>query len=112
MEADIAAKNENVYPKLNFLKNEMLNFFQCDEKDLDISNVHFANKHFFAAVFYRHINLEKSDLRKIITSTYYFDIEGEYIDREGIWYDSTFYTYNNLNPFFDVISQEIEDLNK
>lgn len=108
MEDNSIERRDKVIHRLNFLKNEMLKFFNCEDKNLDISKVYFTNKHFSASISYRYINLEKSDSRKIITSTYYFDIEGEYIEREGIWYEGKFYSYDNLSPFFEVISREIQ----
>ena len=111
MENNIESKKEKVQEQLEKLLPQMALYFKCEENDIKISKINFYNGNFSAAISYRYIDKERSDLRKIITSIYYFDIDGEYLEKEGIWYEGTFYTYDNVTALFDIILQEIEELN-
>ena len=97
--------------QLEALIIKMATYLNYDQNDIKIIKIRFFNGLFSADISVRHINHRKSSLRKVVTSLYYFDIGGEYLDREGIWYEGVFYTYNSLDSFFEVIQKEIEDLN-
>lgn len=111
MKNNIESKKEKVQEQLEKLLLQMAQYFNCEENNIKISKINFYNGKFSAAISYKYIDKERSDLKKIITSIYYFDIDGEYSENEGIWYEGTFYTYNNVTALFDVILQEIEGLN-
>jgi len=109
MKKEDETKEQIAQNKIESLINNMAGYLNCAENDVKILRIKFLNGLFSADISMRFINHRKSSLRKFVTSVYYFDIGGEYLGREGIWYEGVFYTYNNLEPFYEVIKQEIEE---
>ena len=109
MKSNIEEKKERVRDRLEMLLPQMAQYFNCEPDDVKISRISFYNGRYSAALSYRHIDKDRSDLRKIITSIYYFDIEGEYLDKDGLWYEGQFYEFDNLEPFFEAIKEDIEE---
>ncbi|MGA8264556.1 MAG: hypothetical protein WB779_08960 [Ignavibacteriaceae bacterium] len=95
--------------KIESLISKMADYLNCEEDDIKILRIRFFNGLFSTHFSIRFINHRKSSLRRIVTSIYYFDIGGEYVEREGIWYEGVFYTYDSLEPFFEVLKLEIEE---
>lgn len=109
MKKENETKGKIAQDKIESMMNKMADYLKCDENDIKILKIRFFNGLFSADFSIRYINHRKSSLRKVVTSIYYFDIGGEYLDREGIWYEGVFYTYNDLDSFYEVVKQEIEE---
>lgn len=109
MKKENETKEKIAQGKIESIMSKMADYLRCGENDIKILKIRFFNGLFSADFSIRYINHRKSSLRKVVTSIYYFDIGGEYLDREGIWYEGVFYSYNDLEPFYEVVRQEIEE---
>ena len=109
MKPDLEEK-KTLRNKLFYLKHNMAKFFDCDDDFIKFSNPVYYNDRFKIEVELTIINRELDSLNTIHGNTFLFNIEGEYINREKIWFEGNFYYYYEINELFKRISLEIKDL--
>ncbi len=110
MKTDLVERREHLKEKLIFLKREMVKFFNCSNENIKFSEPAYIDDKCKVNVSFTMVNMEKSSLKRFVSSTYYFDFEDEYIKREGILYEGNFYSYEELNDFFSKVSSEMEKM--
>jgi hypothetical protein len=104
-------KKDKIQNDLELLRQNIVKYLKCGEDDVKITEVKFDDKNYSAKICYNYIDWARSSLRKFIYSTCYFDISGEY-ELKGVFrYEGYFYKYDNLSPFFTIISKEMQGLN-
>lgn len=108
MQIDLERKKNEFQNNLEYAKNEMSEIFNCDKSLIKFYEpVYFDGKARIKAQF-TFKNKELNSKNWVITETYYFDFEAEYLKREGLWYYGNFYYLNELSKFFQFISLQIE----
>ncbi len=110
MELGLNEKRKKLKKKILYLKHQMAKYFNSDDKFIKFSDPIYKTDRYKVNVELTLINSETSTLSKLYTTTYYFDFAGEYIKREGIWYEGQSFSYDELNDFFKLISMEIKEL--
>ena len=103
-------KKEKIFYDLELLRKSIVKYFKCTEEDVKILEVKFDDRNYTATISYNYIDWNRSDLRRFIYSTCYFEITGEYGLKGTFRYEGYFYKYENLSSFLMVISKEIEEL--
>ncbi len=110
MKPDFDEKKEMLKNKLLYIKYKMAKFFDCDEAFIKFSAPIYYNDRFKINAVLTIIIREVDSLNILHGNTYYFDFEGEYLRREGIWFEGNFYVYDELNDFFQNISLGINEV--
>ncbi len=110
MKPDFDEKKEMLKNKLLYLRHNMAKFFDCDDAFIKLSDPIYTNDRFKINAVLTIINREVNSLNTLHGNTYYLDFEGEYLKREGIWYEGNFYNYDELNDFFQKISLEMKEI--
>jgi hypothetical protein len=96
--------------KLNFLKKEMSKFFDCDESYIKFSDPISSDNRHKIDVEYTFVDRERSTSTKLHTITYYFNFEIDNYNFAGVWYESNFYSFQQLDGFLNELLKEIKAL--
>ena len=104
-------KKQLIQNNLELLKRNMVKYLKCGKEDVKILDIKFSDKNYSAKICCNYIDWASSSLKRFLYSTCYFDIDGEYELKDVFRHEGYYYKFDNLSPFFTVISKEMEGLN-
>jgi len=100
-------EEEHINKKLEIIKKSLAGYFNIRSSLITFSKLYYKAKGFCVEI---EINLEisQNNLRTFRVITYMSSISE--VSKEGFKYEKQYYTFEQMNPFLQKISHEIETM--